>query len=114
MTSFSVGAGDLDQRWELQSKGRTRTSGGGVSVVWSKVRDVWCKITPLGLSMNEEARAREPKLTHEVIARLEGGDITSETRLVKGSRVLMIAGIPKILNEADNLIQFSAIEGVAT
>lgn len=111
---MSIGAGQLSERWTLQTQNRARTATGGVSVAWSDVRKVWCNITPLGQSQKLEAGAREPQITHQIIARLEGGDIGPTMRLKKGIRVMMISGNVAIEDEADDTIRFSAIEGVAT
>jgi len=112
--SIDVGAGELDQRWTLQIQNRARTSTGGVSLTWTDSRKVWCKISPSSGSQSQEHGAREPQITHEIIARLEGGDIGPEKRLRKGIRVMMIVGRPAIIDEARDLIKFNAIEGVGT
>lgn len=110
-----IGAGQLTERAELQSKTQTRTSSGGVSIVWVTDRRVWCKITGLSPSLRMEAGAREPQITHEIIARLEGGDISPQKRLlVNGTRVFMISGPVDNVDEADDIVRFGAIEGVAT
>ena len=115
MSSLNVGAGDLTERAELQSKLRTVTAAGGESITWVIDRRVWCKITGLSPTLRLEAGAREPQITHEIIARLEGGDITPEKRLlVNGTRTVMISGIPENVDEADDLVRFGATEGVAT
>ena len=113
--SVNVGAGDLTERAELQSKTQTRTDAGGVSVTWVTERKVWCKITGVAQSIPFEAGAREPQITHEIIARLEGGDITPKKRLlVNGTRTFMISGIVDNVDEADDLVRFGAVEGVGT
>ena len=109
-----IGAGELSERWELQGKTRVRTASGGIDVTWLTERKVWCKIESAGSSIRQEADAREPQSTHKVTARLEGGDITPEKRLLKGTRTLMIAGNVLNVDEADCIVQFNAIEGVAT
>ncbi len=113
--SVNVGAGDLTERAELQSKSQSRTTAGGVSVIWETERRVWCKITGLSPALRFEAGAREPQITHEIIARLEKGDITPKKRLlVNGTRTFMISGIVDNVDEADDLVRFGATEGVAT
>ena len=114
--SVNVGAGGLTERAELQSKKtQTRTDAGGLTFSWVTERKVWCKITGLSPGLRLEAGAREPQITHEIIARLEGGDINPQKRLlVNGTRTFMISGIVENVDEADNLVRFGATEGVAT
>lgn len=114
--SINVGAGDLTERAELQSKtSKTRTAAGGVTFSWVTERRVWCKITGLSPGLRLEAGAREAQITHEIIARLEGGDINPKKRLlVNGTRTFMISGIVENVDEADDLVRFGVIEGVAT
>lgn len=115
MLSIDVGAGGLTERWELQRKlPKSRTAAGGVSFTWVTERKVWCKIIGGSSGIPFEAGAREPQITHTVIARLEGGDIGPTKRFLKGTRVLMIAGTVEIVDEADDLIRFGVTEGVAT
>ena len=108
-----IGAGDLNTCLELQRKVETRTAAGGTEVTWERVRDVFCKVKGLSLSMKLAAGAREPQITHEIIARQED-DIDATKRLVKGARTFMIDGIPDDLDERGRFVRMMAVEGVAT
>ena len=108
-----VGAGELRTCLELQRKVRTRTAAAGEIVTWERVRDVFCKVKGLSPSLKLEARAREPQLTHEIVARQED-DIDATKRLVIGSRAFMIDGIPDDVDERGRYVRLMAVEGVAT
>ena len=108
-----IGAGDLNTCLELQRKVTTRTAAAGSDVEWERERDVFCRLRGLSGKMAIEARAREPKLTHEIIARQED-DIDPTKRLVLGKRAFMIDGIPEDIGERGAFVRFLAVEGVAT
>ena len=108
-----IGAGELRTCAELQRKVRKRTAAGGETVKWERVRDVFCRIKGLSPSLKLEAMAREPKLTHEIIARQED-DIDATKRLLVGARTFMIDGIPDDVEERGQFVRFMAVEGVAT
>ena len=57
--------------------------------------------------------AREPQLTHEIVARQED-DIDATKRLVVGARTFMIDGIPEDVDERGRYVRLMAVEGVAT
>ena len=108
-----VGAGELRTCAELQRKVRTRTPAGGETVKWERVRDVFCRVKGLSPSLKLEAMAREPQITHEIVARQED-DITAKNRLVVGTRTFMIDGIPDDVEERGQFVRLMAVEGVAT
>ena len=108
-----VGAGELRTCAELQQKGETRTTAGGTNPGWVRERDVYCRIKGLSQKMKLEARAREPNITHEIVARQED-DIDATKRLVVGTRVFKIEGIPDDVDERGRFVKFLAVEGVAT
>ncbi len=116
-----VGAGELNTCAELQRKvAKTRTPAGGETFVWERERDVFCRIKGLSMSMKLEAGAREPQITHEIVARQEN-DIDATKRLVVpvngsivGGRAFMIDGIPDDVGERGKYVRLMVIEGVAT
>lgn len=110
---MTVGAGELNTCAELQRKVETRTAAGGRPVTWERVRDVFCKIKGLSPRLKLEAMAREPQITHEIIARQED-DIDATNRLVVEGRAFMIAGIPEDMDERGAFVRMLAVEGVAT
>lgn len=108
-----LGAGELRTCAELQRKVETRTTAGGTAVTWVRVRDVFCRIKGLSPSLKVEAMAREPQLTHEIVARQED-DIDATKRLVVGTRAFLIDGIPDDVDERGRYVRLMAVEGVAT
>lgn len=110
---MTFGSGELNICAELQQKAETRTDAGGRNPGWVFERDVWVKIRPLSPRLKLEAMAREPQITHEIVARQED-DIDATKRLVVGTRTFMIEGIPADVDERGAFIQMMAVEGVAT
>lgn len=110
---MTIGAGELNVCAELQKKVETRTAAGGRNPGWVRERDVWVGIRGLSPRLQLEARAREPQITHEIVARQED-DIDATKRLVVGNRVFMIDGIPGEIDERGAFIRMMAVEGVAT
>ena len=116
-----VGAGELRTCAELQRKvAKTRTPAGGETFTWERERDVMCRIQGLSMKMKLAAGAREPELTHEIVARQEN-DIDATNRLVipvngsvVGGRAFMIDGIPDDVEERGRYVRLMAVEGVAT
>ncbi len=108
-----IGAGDLRTCFELQRKIETRTAAGGTVITWERVRDVFCRVKGLSPSLKLEAMAREPQITHEIVARQED-DIDANKRLVIGARTFMIDGIPDDVDERGRYVRLMAVEGVAT
>lgn len=108
-----VGAGELRTCAELQIKAEARTTAGGTTPGWVRERDVWCRIKGLSPKLKIEAGAREPQITHEIVARQED-DIDATKRLLVGARTFMIAGIPEDVGERGRYVRFLAVEGVAT
>jgi SPP1 family predicted phage head-tail adaptor len=98
---------------ELQRKIATRTAAGGTNVSWLTERDVFCSVKGLSADMKLEAGAREPQITHEIIARQEN-DIDATKRLLVGTRTFMIDGIPEDIDERHRFVRIMAVEGVAT
>lgn len=108
-----VGAGTLRHLAELQEKVETRTAGGGTSVTWQKVRDLWCYIKPISVALDVRAGAREPTVTHEITARQEG-DIDPTKRIVFEGRAFNLVGLPKDVDERGEYVVVMATEGAAT
>lgn len=108
-----IGAGELRTCAELQRKVETRTAAGGTQVTWERVRDVFCRVKGLSLNMKLAAGAREPQITHEIIARQED-DIDATKRLVVDGRAFMIDGIPDDVEERGAFVRLMVVEGVAT
>lgn len=113
MTSLpKIGAGSLRHLAEVQRQAQTVTAAGGTSVVWQKERDIWCFIRPLSTRLALEARAREPRITHEIIARQQD-DVDATKRIVFEGRTFRIEGVRDALEEGEFIVLL-AVEGVAT
>jgi len=89
MSEISIGA--LSQRFALQAPVRTDDGGGGASVAWSLVAEVWGALRPVTGGEVVEADGVRGRLTHEIWIRYRGG-IEPDMRFVLGPRIFDIRG----------------------
>lgn len=105
-------AGDLHHRAELQIKSEPADGIGGVTVTWSKERDLWCNITDVSGRMALEAIQRESQLKTDIFARFNA-DITTEKRITHDGKTYMIEAAMR-RGKRKEWVHIIAQEGVAT
>lgn len=89
---MNMRAGRLRNRAELQSKQEVADGAGGVTVQWSKERDIWCRIEPVSAVQQMESMRRNSPIDHEITARWNS-DITTEKRIVHKGRAFNINAV---------------------
>lgn len=85
-------AGRLRHRAELQKTTEVSDGAGGVTVTWTKDRDMWCRITPTSGVQQMESMRRNSPIDHEITARWND-DITTEKRIVHKGRAFNINAV---------------------
>jgi len=96
---------------KLQSPTRTTDTGGGQSISWSTITDLYADIKPIsgGESFTQDQLQETTK--HEVTVRYRS-DMNTSYRILYGSRVLNIRHV-KNVNESDRFYILTCEEGVA-
>lgn len=89
---MSTGIGALDQRLTLESPSRAPDGGGGATVTWSEVGEIWAGVRPI--TGDERLRADQVagRITHTVVIRRRA-DVIPAMRFRAGSRVLEITAV---------------------
>jgi SPP1 family predicted phage head-tail adaptor len=87
-----VRIGEMTQRLNLEAPVRTADGGGGASVSWSLVAEVWGAIRPLSGGERFEADGLGGRLTHEIWIRHRAG-VVSEMRFSLGARLFDIRAV---------------------
>ena len=88
---------DLRHRLALERPDLTPDSGGGTSVTWIKIADVWASITPLRMIERFTGHQTGARLSHKIIIRYRE-DVLPEMRLTTIDRVFEIISV---LNEKE-------------
>lgn len=83
------GAGDLDQRIELQRASRTRTSSGGATPSWATYATVWAQVRPMTGRERENAQRQEAAANYMVVVRYRS-DLLESDRIKWGDRYLNV------------------------
>ena len=87
MTHVRIGA--LDHRLALEAPVRTDDGGGGASLAWSLIAEVWGSLTPLSGGEAFEADGLKGRVTHEIVVRYRPG-VTASMRFRLGTRLFDI------------------------
>lgn len=97
-TFYRIKIGDLRHTCELQNRsGETTDDRGRTNVQWSTVREIKCAIRQINSTDIERARQIAPEATHRIFTHAIG-DVTSQMRIVFGSRVFYIGAIDDMEN----------------
>ncbi len=84
--------GDLRHRVQIESQARVSDGGGGATVTWTTVADVWAAIwTRTSDEVFEHDRAAG-RATHDIWLRYRS-DVKPEMRIRKGARTFDILGV---------------------
>ena len=107
-------AGRRRQRITLQSPAGSRDAVGERQTTWTDVASVWAEITPISVRDTFLAAQAHASTTHRVridyaseIAAIDGS-----WRVLFGSRVLVIDGAPRNIDERDREIELLCTEGL--
>jgi len=96
---------------KLQSPTRTTDTGGGQSISWSTVTDLYADIRPASGNEAFTQGQLQENTRHEVTVRYRS-DMNTSYRLLYGSRIFNIRHI-KNVNESDRFFVLTCEEGVA-
>lgn len=88
---------DMRHRLALERPERTAASGGGVTVSYVKLADIWASITPLNMKERLTRDQMRAAITHQIIIRYRA-DVLPEMRLTSSSRIFEILSV---LNEKE-------------
>lgn len=90
-----VTIGDLRHRIEIESAARVGDGGGGATVTWATVADVWAAIWTRTSDEVFEHDRTAGRATHDIWMRYRS-DVRPEMRVRSGSRVFDILGVINI------------------
>ena len=117
-----MGVGAMRFRIQLQSKAETSDGGGGATIAWTKIADMYADIKPQ--SAKESVFGRDNQLRqvtrHKITTRYRTGVIAADRIIynyqdndTSGTRVFNIRGVLNIDNRS-KYIEFDCEEGVPT
>lgn len=84
--------GNLRRRVTLESQARAADGGGGVTLTWSPLADVWAEISNLGGGESFIAEGLQGKVSHQIIIRRRT-DVVPAMRVRFGSRLFVIEAV---------------------
>jgi SPP1 family predicted phage head-tail adaptor len=87
-----VTIGDLRHRVQIETAARVSDGGGGATVTWTLVADVWAAIWPRTSDETFELDRVAGKATHDIWIRYRG-DVKPDMRMRFGGRVFDIRGV---------------------
>jgi SPP1 family predicted phage head-tail adaptor len=90
VTAFSIGA--LRHRLVLETPVRSSDGGGGATVTWSPVAEVWAQIIAVGGKETVVAEALAGRVSHEIVIRYRAG-VVPAMRLRWGGRIFEILAV---------------------
>jgi SPP1 family predicted phage head-tail adaptor len=86
------GIGGLRRRLTLETQARVADGGGGVSVTWTPVADLWAELRNPGGSETFIAEGLQGKVTHEIVIR-KRMDVVPAMRFRQGTRVYIVEAV---------------------
>lgn len=87
--SDAVHIGELRERLVLEAPARAADGGGGATVSWAEVAEIWAKVTPRGGVESHALDRIAGKASHEIVIRYRD-DIAPEQRFRMGARIFDI------------------------
>lgn len=84
--------GMLRDRLTLEAPSRTDDGGGGATVAWTSVADLWASIRPITGDERLRADAVTGRVTHQVWIRYRA-DVVPAMRFIAGARILDIVAV---------------------
>lgn len=92
MTSAPPTIGDMRLLASLEAAARTPDEGGGATLAWTQLAQVWCAIRPRSGAEDLASDRLVPTLRHDVWMRWRDG-VSADMRLTLGARVLAITAV---------------------
>jgi SPP1 family predicted phage head-tail adaptor len=89
---MDIRIGSLDHRLMLQAPSRSPDGGGGATITWLLVAEVWAAVRPLSGNEGLDAEGVKGRVTHEVWIRYRAG-VKPEMRFLFGSRELDVRAV---------------------
>lgn len=94
-----VTIGDLRHRVQIEAAARTSDGGGGATISWTLVADVWAAIWPRNSDEMFELDRVAGKATHDIWIRFRS-DVKPDMRIRFGARVFDIRGVIDVEDRA--------------
>mgnify|MGYP003319976012 CR=1 FL=1 len=104
--------GRMRHRVTIQSPTATVDTGGGRSIAWGTLKEVFADIQPVSASYKYKHGQETEEVTHKVIIR-HRTDIGTNYRIKFGTRIFNIMGIINP-DERDRFLELNCTEGAAT
>ncbi len=82
-------AGELRTRLSLEAPSRASDGGGGASITWQEVAEVWAAVRPQSAQENLALDRVAGSVSHEIVIRFRAG-VTPKMRFRQGTRVFGI------------------------
>lgn len=101
---MTLRAGLLNRRVTLQSPTRTPDGRGGYTTAWNDVATLWARVEPVSTGERVAAAQVQGEISHRVTIRHRAG-ITTDMRLLYGTRALAIVGPPRDIEERHEAIE---------
>ena len=92
MPSAAPSVGEMRQLASLEAATRVPDEGGGATLAWTQLAQVWCAIRPRSGAEDLASDRLVPTLRHDVWMRWRDG-VSPDMRLTLGDRVLAIAAV---------------------
>lgn len=102
------GIGALRRRVTLEQQARVADGGGGVTVTWTAVTDLWAELKNLSGAEPFVAEGLQGKVSHEITIR-KRTDVVPAMRLRQGARIFVIQAVLG-LDEAEPYLRILAEE----
>ncbi len=103
-----------DKRIIIQSPTGAQDAYGERVTTWTDVSTVWASIMPLTARELLSAGSIHGELTHKVQVRYNTAFSSADSswRIKYGTRILVLVGPPRNINEGNRVIEFLCAEGV--
>lgn len=103
----------FNRRVAIQSPAGSRDAYGERTTTWSTVATVWAAVMPVSAKELIAAGAVHGEVSHRVQVRYQAAlaAMDGSWRILLGSRVLVLVGPPRNLNEGNRILEFTCAEG---
>lgn len=89
---IDVSVNDLREKLTLEQPQLSPDTGGGTTITFVKITDLWAHILPLRTSENFKNHQTKNTITHRITIRYREG-VLPDMRLTKGERIFQILGV---------------------
>jgi SPP1 family predicted phage head-tail adaptor len=84
--------GKMRYRMTLQQASRAADGGGGATVTWTPVTDLWAALSPIGGGEGADADGLQSRVSHEIWIRYRAGT-GPHMRFILGARIFDIRSV---------------------